>query len=94
MVGSTLHQTNLEWLAKVCWRRKRTLMPGTESGIKRVLWTFRRSKATKLLATIECQKSTVQLMATVMTLAYAQRAETKCVTPLLSDAYKCGLRTL
>lgn len=39
----------------------------------RVLWAFRKSKATKLLAKIESHKSTVQLIATTMLLAVEER---------------------
>ena len=48
-----------------------------EGGLARVFWAFRRSKATKLLATIESHKSTVQLMATTITLAIVQREHTR-----------------
>lgn len=49
---------------------------GAEGGLSLVLWAFRKSKATKLLATIESHKSTVQLMATTITLALVQRQHT------------------
>lgn len=38
-----------------------------------MLWAFRKSKATKLLAKIESHKSTVQLIATTMLLAVEER---------------------
>lgn len=39
----------------------------------RVLWAFRKSKATKLLTKIDSHKSTVQLIATTMLLAVEER---------------------
>lgn len=53
----------------------------------RVLWAFRKSKATKLLAKIESHKSTVQLIATTMLLAVEERKYHACVA-----AVPCPLR--
>jgi len=46
-----------------------------EAGLVRIFWAFRRARATKLLATLESHKSTVQLMATTITLALVQRQD-------------------
>ena len=53
-----------------------------DSGLARILWAFQRSKATKLLATIESQKSTIQLMATTVTLAIVQKENNRYELPL------------
>ncbi|KAJ9138951.1 hypothetical protein NKR23_g8267 [Pleurostoma richardsiae] len=46
-------------------------------GLSRVIWQFRKSKATNLLAKIETHKSTVQLIATTMLLAVMERKHSK-----------------
>jgi hypothetical protein len=48
-------------------------------GLSRVIWQFRKSKATNLLAKIETHKSTVQLIATTMLLAVMERKHSKLV---------------
>ena len=48
-----------------------------EGGLSRIFWAFRKSRANKLMATIEGHKSTVQLMATTVTLALVQRQQTE-----------------
>lgn len=49
-------------------------------GLARIMWAFRKSKATKLLASIESHKSTVQLIATLMMLAIEGRKHTRLVS--------------
>ena len=61
------------------------LLDHNGGGLSRVLWAFRRSKASKLLAKIETHKSAVQLIATTMLLAIEARrqsAATAFVLPL------------
>jgi hypothetical protein len=53
------------------------LLDPSGGGLARVIWAFRKSKATKLLAQIESHKSTVHLMATTMLLAMEERKYTK-----------------
>jgi hypothetical protein len=56
------------------------LLDSSGEGLARVIWAFRKSKATKLLAQIESHKSTVHLMATTMLLAIEERKYAKSVT--------------
>jgi hypothetical protein len=51
-----------------------------DGNLARVLWAFRRSKAAKLLATIESHKSTIQLITATITLAIVQREHKKYAT--------------
>jgi hypothetical protein len=56
------------------------LLDHNGGGLARVLWAFRRSKATQLLAKIESHKSTAQLIATMMLLALEERKHSKYVS--------------
>jgi len=49
------------------------LLDGGDGGVARVVWAFRKSKATKLLTTIASHKCSAQLIATTMVLALDTR---------------------
>jgi len=62
-----------------------SLLEHDSGKIARVNWAFRKSKATRLLARIESHKSTVQLIATTMLLAIAERKHSVLVNLIAED---------